>query len=182
MTERRETRLTGDGHPWVPGYVRDARLAAGGLLAGRQGVDDGRRGGCLVIELCGGRHGGGGGGDGGRGGRGGDQAARRSAVLMMMAEGVVDHRVRGGGRDVSGEAGGVAAGLVARRGVDGRGSGQRGAGGRGRAESRDHAGRGAERGRGDRLLLLMVMMRRRRRHVRVHARGACRRRGRRGAS
>lgn len=147
------------------------------MLAGRQRINDGRCGGGLMIELCGGGHGGGRGRDGGRSRCGGHEAAGRSAVLMMMAEGVIYHWIGGCRRDVPGEAGRVTARFVAGgRSIDGCGRSQRRARGRGRAESRHHAGRGAERGRRDRLLLLMMMMGSCRRHVRVHAGGCARRR------
>jgi len=169
--------LTSDGHPWIPRYVRDPGLARGGLLAGGQGIDDGRCSSRLMIELrrrchgCrSGRH--------GRGSRrGGDEATRGSAILVMVTEGIVNHGVGRCGCHVTGEAGRVTARLVAGgRGVHGGGSGESRAGCRGGAETGHHAGRGAERGGCDRLLLLMMMMRRRGGHVGIHAgRGACRR-------
>jgi len=77
-------------------------LAGGGLLAGRQGIDDGRCGGRLMIKLRGRCHGGRGGGHGRGSGRGGDEATGRSAVLMMVAQGIVNHGIGRGGCHVAG--------------------------------------------------------------------------------
>jgi len=177
MEQHGRRSLTGDGHPWIPRYVRDAGLARGRLLAGRQGINDGRCSSRLMIELrrrchgCrSGRH--------GRGSRrGGDETTRRSAILMMVTESIVNHGIGRCGCHVTGEAGGVTARLVAGgSGVHSGGGGEGCAGCRGGAETGHHAGRGAEGGGCDRLLLLMMMMRRRSGHVGIHAgRGACRR-------
>lgn len=169
--------LTGDRHPWIPRYVRDPRLAGGRLLARRQGIDDGRCGSRLMVELRRRCHGSRRGRHGRGSGCGRDETAGRSTILMMVAEGIVHHGIGRCGCYVTGETGRVTAGLVAgSRGVHGGGGGQGSAGRCRGAESRHHAGRGAERGGSDCLLLLMMMMRRCGGYVRIHAgRRACRR-------
>lgn len=83
--------FTCNRHPGVSGYVGDGLSAwSGGLRAGVEGIDDGAGG--LMVELGRDGHGGGSGADGTGGGNGG-------TVLVMMAEGVVDHGV--GGRHIS---------------------------------------------------------------------------------
>jgi hypothetical protein len=146
-----------DGHPGVPGDVRDGLSpGSGGLGAGVERVDDGA--GRLVVELRGDGHGGGGGADRACCGDGG-------AVLVVVSERVVDHGVGRG--HVGGETGRVPARLVG-GGVDGRG--ERG-GARRRRKRGDHAaGRGAE-SDGGRRLLLVVVVGGGGRHVRIHPGG-----------
>lgn len=168
--------LTCNRHPWVSRYVwyglpggRGARLWAGGKR-----VDDGA---CrLVVELRCDGHGRGGRADGtcGRGDRRGG-----GSVLVVVSEGVVDHRVCG--RNAAGEAGGVPAALVC-GGVDGRRQSGGARGGEGPRHHRAGGGGGVEGRSGHRLLLLVVVVRRGA-NIRVHPcrrrSGRCRRRGRR---
>lgn len=180
-TERNNYRLTGDCHPWISWYVRDAGLSGGRLLAWCQRINDSRCSGGLMIELCSCSHGGGRSGNCRRGWRGRDQATRCSAVLMMMTKGIIYHRIGGRWCDISGKTGGVTARFVTGGGsVDGRGRGQRGARSRGRTEAWHHAGRGTEGRCRYRLLLLMMMVRRCRRYIWIHASGGTCSRWRRG--
>jgi len=171
-----EERLTCNRHPWISRYIRDSGLTGGRLLAGRQRIDNGRCSSRLVVELCRRCHGRRCGRHGRGSGRGRNEATGRSAVLMMMTESIVNHRIGRCRCHIAGETSCITARFVAgSRGIHSGGCCQGSAGRRRGPETGHHTRRGAERGCRNRLLLLMMMMRRCSGHVGIHT-GRCTRR------
>ena len=177
LTSTHRTGLTGDGHPWIAGNLWYSRLSTSGLLTGSQGINNSRSGGCLVVELCCGRH-------GSRSCRHrrrrrswGHKAARGSSILMMVSQCVINHRISSRRGNISRETCGVPTGLVtASGGINSRCSRQGCTRCSWRPKTWDHAWCGPKSSSRYSLMLLMMMMGCSHRNVRIHAWGGARRR------
>lgn len=163
----RIVKLTCNGHPRIPRYIRQ-RLAGGRrprLLARRERIHNGA--GRLMVELCSDGHGRGGGTHRASRCR---YSRRGRPILMMMSQCIVDHGVCW--RHITRQPSRIPARFI-RGGIDGgcrrqcsttgtRRAGREGTGYHGRGGSR------VEGGRRHRLLLLVVVVSGGR-HVRIHS-------------